>query len=80
VATVLTLVVTPSLLALRVWFWTYVNWVSQLLASLSLGRSSRAARDWALRRAARRTRSPELIWPIEDEVTDPQAASLRAAE
>ena len=40
VATVLTLVVTPSLLALRVWFWTYVTWVARLLARLSLGSAS----------------------------------------
>ncbi|SEJ60302.1 multidrug efflux pump [Pseudooceanicola nitratireducens] len=77
VATVLTLVVTPSLLALRVWFWTYVTWVARLLARLSLGSASRAAQDWALRRAARRTKVPELIWPIED---DAKPADLRAAE
>lgn len=82
VATVLTLVVTPSLLALRVWFWTYVRWFAQLLARLSFGRGSRAAEDWALRRAARRTRSPELIWPLDtDEDRQGTAAtSLRAAE
>ncbi|GGE23320.1 hypothetical protein GCM10011360_09830 [Primorskyibacter flagellatus] len=81
VATVLTLVVTPSLLALRVWFWTYVRWFAQLLARLSFGRGSRAAEDWALRRAARRTRAPELIWPIETTSPDqPPAAALRAAE
>ncbi|MBY6165798.1 efflux RND transporter permease subunit [Pseudooceanicola nitratireducens] len=77
VATVLTLVVTPSLLALRVWFWTYVTWVARLLARLSLGSASRAAQDWALCRAARRTKVPELIWPIEDDV---KPADLRAAE
>jgi multidrug efflux pump len=81
VATVLTLVVTPSLLALRVWFWTYVRWFAQLLARLSFGRGSRAAEDWALRRAARRTKAPELIWPIETTSPDqPPAAALRAAE
>ncbi|WP_375172809.1 efflux RND transporter permease subunit [Pseudooceanicola sp.] len=80
IATVLTLVVTPSLLALRVWFWTYVHWFAQLLARLSFGRGSRAARDWALRRAARRTRHPELIWPIEEDDTAGSPAALRAAE
>jgi multidrug efflux pump len=81
VATVLTLVVTPSLLALWVWFWTYVRWFAQLLARLSFGRGSRAAEDWALRRAARRTKAPELIWPIETTSPDqPPAAALRAAE
>ncbi|WP_372835973.1 efflux RND transporter permease subunit, partial [Puniceibacterium confluentis] len=62
IATVLTLVFTPSMLALRVWFVTYVRWFARLLARLSLGRSSRAARDWALQRAARRIRAPEILW------------------
>jgi len=77
VATVLTLIVTPSLLALRVWFYTYVQWVARLLARLSFGKGSKAAQDWALRRAARRVKSAELIWPIEDELPRP---NLRAAE
>ncbi len=65
IATVLTLVFTPSMLALRVWFVTYILWMARLLARLSMGRSSRAAQDWALRRAARRIRAPEILW--EDE-------------
>ncbi|KGM47665.1 efflux RND transporter permease subunit [Pseudooceanicola atlanticus] len=81
VATVLTLVVTPSLLALRVWFGTYVNWFARLLARLSFGRGSRAAQDWALRRAARRVKRPEIIWPLEsDDSEAPAPATLRAAE
>ncbi|MDQ2093310.1 efflux RND transporter permease subunit [Rhodalgimonas zhirmunskyi] len=63
IATVLTLVFTPSMLSLRVWFSTYMGWIAQGLKALSLGRSSRAAQDFALRKAARRFRSPELIWP-----------------
>ncbi len=81
VATVLTLVVTPSLLAVRVWATTYVLWLARLLARLSLGRSSTAARDWALNRAARRVTAPEIIW--EDETpSDPRQPelALRAAE
>ncbi|WP_425289171.1 efflux RND transporter permease subunit [Yoonia algicola] len=70
IATVLTLVFTPSMLALRVWFVTYVQWFAQLLAKLSMGRSSRAARDWALSRQARRMKAPEIIWD------DPEAAVL----
>jgi multidrug efflux pump len=62
IATLLTLVFTPSMLALRVWFVTYVQWFAQLLAKLSMGRSSRAARDWALSRQARRMKAPEIIW------------------
>uniref|UniRef100_UPI00356133D2 efflux RND transporter permease subunit n=1 Tax=Shimia sp. TaxID=1954381 RepID=UPI00356133D2 len=62
IATVLTLVFTPSMLALRVWFSTYVGWFFGLLKRLSLGRGSRAARDWQLRAEARRVTAPLLIW------------------
>ncbi|MEZ5715644.1 MAG: efflux RND transporter permease subunit [Paracoccaceae bacterium] len=63
IATVLTLVFTPSMLALRVWTTTYIGWIGRALKVLSLGRASRAAQDWALRRAARRMKGPELVWP-----------------
>lgn len=62
IATVLTLVFTPSMLALRVWVTTYVQWLARLLARMSMGRGSRVAQDWALRRAARRAPPPEIIW------------------
>src|SRR6056297_2924211 len=62
VATMLTLVFTPSMLALRVWMGTYLRWIASLVAHISLGRTSRAARDWALERAARRTTSTEILW------------------
>ncbi|MEL6548862.1 MAG: efflux RND transporter permease subunit [Pseudomonadota bacterium] len=67
VATVLTLVFTPSMLALRVWATTYVRWFARLLARLSFGRGSRAAQDWALKREARRIKAPEILW---DETPD----------
>ncbi|MCX7565033.1 efflux RND transporter permease subunit [Sulfitobacter sp. F26169L] len=70
IATVLTLVVTPSLLAIRVWASTYAQWVARLLARMSMGRASRAARDWALVRDARRNATAELIWS--DEMLDAQ--------
>jgi multidrug efflux pump len=69
IATMLTLVFTPSMLALRVWAGTYAMGLSRLLAILSFGRGSRAARDWALNRAARKLKAPEIIW--EDDTTDP---------
>ncbi|MEP2530949.1 efflux RND transporter permease subunit [Shimia sp.] len=74
IATVLTLVFTPSMLALRVWASTYFNWLMRLLARLSLGRTSRAGQDWALRRAARKVKSPVILWeddplPVEEEET-----------
>ncbi|MFD0857455.1 efflux RND transporter permease subunit [Roseovarius aquimarinus] len=62
IATVLTLVFTPSMLALRVWLGTYAGWLARALAALSMGRASRAARDWSLERSARRVRAPEIIW------------------
>ena len=90
IATVLTLVFTPSMLALRVWASTYLLWIARLLAKLSMGRSSNAARDWALQRQARRVKSPMIIWdddenPLKSHApkTEPapmMTTSLRAAE
>ncbi|NCQ23666.1 MAG: efflux RND transporter permease subunit [Roseovarius sp.] len=71
IATVLTLIITPAMLALRVWAETYVLWVARLLARLSMGRSSRAAQDWALARAARRMQDTEIIWPDENAAAKP---------
>ncbi|MDX5414152.1 MAG: hypothetical protein LPK02_14025, partial [Rhodobacterales bacterium] len=48
---------------------TYALALSRMLAILSLGRGSRAARDWALNRAARKLKAPEIIW--DDESLDP---------
>ncbi len=84
IATMLTLVFTPSMLAARVWFVTYVEWFAQLLAKLSMGRSSQAARDWALRRQATRIKTPEFIWE-EDEapkeaIPQPLQPPMQAAE
>ncbi len=75
IATMLTLVFTPAMLALRVWASTYAMALSRLLAILSFGRGSQAARDWALNRAARKLKAPEIIW--EDEASDP-ALSLQS--
>ena len=86
IATILTLMVTPSMLALRVWTVTYALWLSQLLAKLSLGRASKSARDWALSRQAQRLESTDIIWDDGDGVDDRApakplvAAPLKAAE
>jgi multidrug efflux pump len=90
IATVLTLVFTPSMLALRVWATTYIQWIARLLAKLSMGRSSAAARDWALQREARRVKSPMILWDEDEDPEDdyaPEAAPsmimvspLKAAE
>jgi multidrug efflux pump len=79
IATVLTLVVTPSLLAIRVWATTYVHWIATALAKLSMGRASRAARDWALEKDASRIAGTELIW-AESPSPSARNAPLRAAE
>ncbi len=85
IATVLTLLFTPSMLALRVWVTTYARWIARALARLSMGRASRAAQDWALQRAARRVKAPEILWDV-DPVAAPRAVEdapelpLRAAE
>ncbi|MEM8980735.1 MAG: efflux RND transporter permease subunit [Pseudomonadota bacterium] len=85
IATVLTLVFTPSMLALRVWVVTYAKWTAAALAKMSLGRASRVAQDWALRKEARRIKHPEILWEDdEDELTPepplPAPHPLRAAE
>ncbi|MBO9477182.1 efflux RND transporter permease subunit [Shimia sp. R11_0] len=76
IATVLTLVFTPSMLALRVWATTYFGWLMQLLARLSMGRASRAGQDWALRRAARNVKHPVLMW--NEDLPDALAAGTPA--
>ncbi|MHA6346466.1 efflux RND transporter permease subunit [Roseivivax sp. CAU 1761] len=62
IATGLTLIFTPAMLSLRVWASLYAAWLAQALAALSLGRASRAARDWSVARAAGRVRSPTILW------------------
>ncbi len=81
IATMLTLVFTPSMLAARVWFVTYLEWFAQLFAKLSMGRSSKAARDWALRKQATRIKTPEFIWTEDEEPSAvPLKSSMQAAE
>ncbi|WP_306132114.1 efflux RND transporter permease subunit [Roseivivax marinus] len=82
IATVLTLVFTPAMLALRVWSVTYALWIARALSAMSLGRSSRAARDWAVNRRARRLPAPTILWDEpEDPAEDTQRDThLRAAE
>jgi len=82
IATVLTLVFTPAMLALRVWAGTYLLWALRLLARLSLGRGSRLAKDLVLERAAGRTKPPTILWDTEtpDSVMPSTTVPLRAAE
>jgi multidrug efflux pump len=62
IATVLTLVMTPSLLALRVWAVTIIAALARGLGRLGARRFSTRAQDWAQARAARRARLPVIMW------------------
>jgi multidrug efflux pump len=70
IATVLTLVFTPSMLAARVWFSTNALWLFRLMARLGGGSASRAGRDWALQRAARKVTAPTILWEDTESLPD----------
>ena len=72
IATVLTLILTPSLLALRVWASTYAVVLFRGLARITSGRSSRIARDMRLRRSAKKLQATEIIWD------DPELSTVSA--
>ncbi|WP_417272447.1 efflux RND transporter permease subunit [Celeribacter halophilus] len=61
IATVLTLVFTPAMLALRIWFWDILHHLRMRLLTV-MGRQSRTAEDYRLRREAKRAKNPEFIW------------------
>ncbi|TYB91111.1 efflux RND transporter permease subunit [Oceaniovalibus sp. ACAM 378] len=85
IATVLTLVFTPSALALRVWFSRGAYRSGLGLRALAGGT---AARDLAITRAARKVHAPEIIWDTSSEpgsdpspeIEDTPKSTLRAAE
>ena len=74
IATVLTLLLTPSLLAARYWVVTYIVWIARALAVLGVSRQADIARDWALNRMAKRLKQPEIIW--DDLIDTPVAQKL----
>ncbi len=86
IATVLTLVFTPALLATRVWVVTYAKWMANALRVLGANRQANIAQDWALRRKAKRLKQPEIIWSDlidggeQDIPISAGATPLRAAE
>lgn len=82
IATVLTLVFTPSMLALRVWFWVIVGNALNRIAMWTRGSRSETARDWALRRATKQVKPQDFVWDVENDVTAPvrPGPELRAAE
>jgi multidrug efflux pump len=78
IATVLTLVLTPSMLALRVWFGAGFMAAFRGLGRALTGREGRIARDGALRRRARKAGTPELIWEFAQDL--PPDASFEEGE
>ena len=80
IATVLTLVFTPALLALRVWIGIGAYRSFGALSALSSGTGSAAARDLALNRAARRVTAPLLIWEDDRGEGAVEAATENAPE
>ncbi|MEQ9055351.1 MAG: efflux RND transporter permease subunit [Roseovarius confluentis] len=83
IATVLTLVVTPSMLALRIWFWTIIGGIASTISAFTRGSGSRNARDYALKKAAKRARPSDIVWDVDENPSAPKqavAAELRAAE
>ncbi|MEO0916194.1 MAG: efflux RND transporter permease subunit, partial [Pseudomonadota bacterium] len=82
IATVLTLVFTPSMLALRVWFWVLLSNALNWLSARTRGSRSRTARDWALARATRKIKAQDFVWDVENDVSAPapERRGLRAAE
>ena len=83
IATVLTLVMTPSMLALRIWFWTIAGAILTRISAWTRGSGSRTARDYALRRATKKIKSTDLIWDVAENPSAPkrpEAPELRAAE
>ncbi|MFW2586702.1 efflux RND transporter permease subunit [Sagittula sp. SSi028] len=79
-ATVLTLVFTPSMLAIRIWAGTYAKWMAVQLGRASFGKGSRIARDWALQREAKQIKAPEIQWVDPTPAEAAQDRALRAAE
>ena len=77
VATILTLLLTPSMLAARVWLGDGVRALAPRLAAL---RPGRARDDRALTRRSRRVRDAEIIWDPQADPALPPSRGLPAPE
>jgi multidrug efflux pump len=73
IATILTLIFTPAMLALRVWIWVILRYVFVRLAAM-VGSKGQTARDFTLAREAKRARNPEFVWGIEAYALTPESA------
>ena len=74
IATILTLIFTPAMLALRVWVWVILRYLVTVIAA-ALGRQGQTARDFTLSREARRARNPEFIWESAPFLSNPSERS-----
>ncbi len=79
-ATVLTLIVTPALLSIRVWMSAGLGALFTAAAVWIAGPDSRIARDRNLRRASRRSLAEDVIWPTGATTGTPARTAPRAAE
>jgi len=70
IATVLTLVFTPAMLALRVWITSGAYSFLRVASAVSNGRGNQARRDLALNRAARKTRADDIVWDFDSQPAD----------
>ena len=83
IATVLTLVFTPSLLAVRVWWNKILGWIAKALARIGAARLSQRTQDYALARVALETANPLILWEddtAEDQKTKPAGPTVHAAQ
>lgn len=85
VATVLTLVLTPSLLALRFWFETGAYSIASFTGAILGGRNSKVAKNRKQRKAARKQDAISIDWTEFTDIDNAVSASkstpqLRAAE
>lgn len=84
----LTLVLTPALLAARIWAVEGAYGVALAIAAQALSRRTRLVRDRALARRARRAMAPVMIWDTAEPDMDPAGTTqahppfvpVRAAE
>jgi len=82
IATVLTLLFTPSMLAIRVWAEQGAYGAYNRLRASGFGRvAAKARQDLKLGKQARKTKSPTIIWDEDEPAVAPTAARpLQAAE
>ncbi|MDF2140015.1 efflux RND transporter permease subunit [Paenirhodobacter sp. CAU 1674] len=69
IATVLTLILTPALLAIRIWFGRGAYRSLHALSAFLQGNDSRAARDLALERATRKLGGAQILWEDQPQIS-----------